>query len=97
LFRESLHYRKQILLFFLVFVLPCVVLVFLTLRMIGQDRELAEKRALDERRRITSEMSQYLYTRLETIKNQEKSAESFLEGYKNPEVVLLALVKRLSF
>jgi len=61
--------------------------------MIGQERELAEKRALDERRRITSEMSQYLYTRLETIKNQEKSAESILEGYINPEVVLLGQVE----
>ncbi len=93
MFKESRHYRKQILLFLLVFVLPSIILVVLSLRMIAQDRELAEKRASDERRRITSEVSQYLYTRLEAIKNQEKSAESFLEGYKNPEVVLLCQVE----
>ncbi len=93
MFKESLHYRKQILLFLLVFVLPSIVLVVLSLRMIGQERELAEKRASDERRRITSEMSEYLFTRLETIKNQEKSAESFSTEYKNPEVVLFGQVE----
>ncbi len=93
MFKESQHYRKQILLFLLVFVLPSIVLVVLSLRMIGQERELAEKRASDERRRISAEVSQFLFARLETIKNQENSAESFLQVYKNPEVVLLGLVK----
>ncbi len=93
MFKESRHYGKQILLFLLVFVLPSIILVVLSLRMIGQERELAEKRASDERRRITSEMSQYLFNRLETIKNQEKSAESFSKGYKNPEVVFLGQVE----
>ena len=91
--KESRKYQKQILLFLLVFVLPCVVLVILSLRMINQGQELAEKRASDERRRITSELSQYLFNRLETIKNQEKSAKSFLDGPKNPEVVLLGQVE----
>ena len=79
--------------FLLVFVLPSIILVVLSLRMIGQERELAEKRVSDERRKITSELSQYLFNRLETIKNQEKSAESFSEGHKNPEVVLLGQVE----
>lgn len=61
--------------------------------MISQERELVEKRASDERRRITSELSQYLFNRLETIKNQEKSAESISEGHKNPEVVFLGQVE----
>jgi signal transduction histidine kinase len=74
-------------------VLPCVVLVILSLRIIDQERELAEKRALDERGRITSEISEYLFNRLETIKNQELNAESLLEGYINPEVVLLGQVE----
>jgi len=91
--KESRKYQKQILLFLLVFVLPCVVLVILSLRMINQEQELTEKRASDERRRITAEMSQYLFNRLETIKNQEKSAEFILEGHKNPEVVLLGQVE----
>lgn len=93
MFKESRHYRKQIFLFLLVFVLPSIILVVLSLRMIGQDRELAEKRASDERRRITSEVSQYLFNRLETIKNQEKNTEFISDGPKNPEVVLLGQVE----
>ncbi|MCJ7582390.1 MAG: hypothetical protein MUP98_17890, partial [Candidatus Aminicenantes bacterium] len=91
--QKSRKYQKQILLFLLVFVLPCVVLVILSLRMINQEQELTEKRASDERRRITSELSQYLFNRLETIKNQEKSADFILEGHKNSEVVLLGQVE----
>lgn len=91
--KKSRNYRKQILLFLLVFVLPCVVLVILSFRMISQERELAEKRASDERRRITVEISQYLFNRLETIKNQEISAESRSDGPKNPEVVLMGHVE----
>ena len=82
--KRSWNYRKQILLFLLVFVLPCVVLVILSLRMIGQERELAEKRASDERGRMTDEMSRQLFNRLESIKDQEKSAESLSDGPKNP-------------
>ena len=90
---ESRKYQKQILLFFLVFVLPCVVLVILSLRMINQEQELAEKRALDERGRIAAEMGQYLFNRLETIKNQETSAGFTMDGPKNPEVMLIGLVE----
>ncbi|MFC2167261.1 tol-pal system YbgF family protein, partial [Acidobacteriota bacterium] len=91
--KESRNYRKQILLFLLVFVLPCVVLVFLSLRIIDQEQELAEKRASDEHRRITAEMSQYLFTKLETIKNQELGADSLLNSHINPEVVLFGQVE----
>ena len=87
--KKSRKYQKKILLFFLVLVVPCVVLVILSFRMINQEQELTEKRASDERRRITAEMSQYLFNRLETIKSQKTSAQFIQDGPKNPEVVLL--------
>ncbi|MFQ5929815.1 MAG: hypothetical protein ACE5MK_08945 [Acidobacteriota bacterium] len=89
-------HRKQVLLFLIAVVLPSLALVALTLRMIGQERELAEKRRAEERRRLASEIGQQLLVRLEKIKLQEVSAlESQVEKhrgwkYVNPEVVLLA-------
>jgi len=86
--KKSQSYRKQILLFLLVFVLPCVVLALLSFRVIRQERELAGKRALDERRRITTEVSQYLFNRLETIKNQLVTMGSRLHWCRFPVVLL---------
>jgi len=61
--------------------------------MIGQERELAEKRVLDERRRMAAELSQVLFSRLEAIKLKEVTSDSISEGYKNPEVVFLGRVE----
>jgi len=91
--KVSRKYQKQILLFSLIFVLPCVVLVGLSLRMIGQERELAQKRVLDERRRIAAEISQHLFNRLEAIKSREVRTPFGLEMAKNPDVVLLGSVE----
>ena len=44
-------HRRQILLFLVAVIVPSVVLVALSLRMIGQERELTEKRLLDEHHR----------------------------------------------
>jgi signal transduction histidine kinase len=60
-------HRRQILLFLLAIILPCVVLVVLGLRMLAQDRELAEKRLADERRDITAQLRQELSARLERL------------------------------
>jgi len=93
-------HSKQILLFLIAVVLPSLVLVALTLRMIGQERELAEKRRAEETRRLASEIGHQLLVRLEKIKLQEVSA---LESrgiklrewkYVNPEVVLVAPVEK---
>ena len=43
-----------------------MVLVAISLRMIGQERELAEKRLSDEQRRRVSDINQQLLTRLES-------------------------------
>lgn len=45
-------HRRQVLLFLVAIILPCAVLVALGLRMVGQERELREKRLADERRVI---------------------------------------------
>jgi len=96
---SSRSHRKQILLFLLAVILPSVVLVVFTLRMISQERELAQKRMLDERRRMGSEIGQHLLVRLEKIKLQESSAAadwtqlSAKRDYVNPEVALIGMVE----
>jgi signal transduction histidine kinase len=68
------HSQKRQIAFFLAAVLlPCSVLVALSLRMITQERELAEKRLADEKRRIADDVRQQLLARLERIKLEETS------------------------
>ena len=50
-----------------------MVLVALSLRMFQQERELAEKRLVEEQRRLTNEIRQQLLGQLERIKLQEVS------------------------
>ncbi|NOR15726.1 MAG: hypothetical protein GQ544_08480, partial [Candidatus Aminicenantes bacterium] len=40
-------HRKQILLFLLAVMLPSLILIFLTIRMIGQEKELTQKRMVE--------------------------------------------------
>ena len=54
----SYTHRRQVPLFLLAIILPCAVLVALGLRMIGQERELAEKRLEDERGRLSGQIRQ---------------------------------------
>jgi signal transduction histidine kinase len=92
-------HRKQILLFLLAVILPSLVLVVFALRMISQEKELAQKRMRDERRRLAGEIGQHLLVRLEKIKLQETSAAadwtqlSAQRDYVNPEVVLIGMVE----
>ncbi len=96
---SSRSHRKQILLFLLAVILPSLVLVIFALRMISQERELAQKRMKDERRRMAGEIGQHLLVRLEKIRLQESSAApnwtqlSAQRDYVNPEVVLIGLVE----
>jgi signal transduction histidine kinase len=92
-------YRKQILLFLIAVLLPSIVLVFLTIRMIGQERELVQNRVSDEKIRMAHDIGQHLLVRLENIKLQERSAVSDEDllpakiSYVNTEVVFIGLVK----
>jgi signal transduction histidine kinase len=95
--RSSGHF-KQIFLFMVAVILPSLVLIVLTLRMISQERELTQKRELDDQRRMAVEIGQHLFIRLEKIKIQEAGAAGRAQGeakrdYANPEVVLVGIVE----
>src|SRR5438132_1497584 len=88
------RHRRQILLFLLAVIVPSMVLVAISLRMIGQERELSEKRQLDEQHRRVRDISQQLLTRLERIKLKEVSAlaqpkQAVAAISDNPEVALV--------
>jgi signal transduction histidine kinase len=86
---------RLVLLFLVAVILPSLVLVLFTLRMIGQERELAEKRLLDDRTRLVAELGRFLLLHLENIKLQETDDASFSSQsrtYRNPEVVLVCRV-----
>lgn len=91
-------HRKQILLFLLAVMLPSLILIFLTVRMISQEKELAQKRMVEESRHIAKEIGQHLLVRLENIKLQGSTAATNWDNlpsiidYENPEVVLLCHV-----
>jgi hypothetical protein len=86
---------RLVLLFLVAVILPSLALVILTLRTIGQERELAEKRLQDDRTRLAAEIGRSLLLRLENIKLQETRAarpQSELRKYENPEVILVCRV-----
>ncbi len=91
-------HRKQVLLFLTAVLLPVIVLVALTLRIVKQERELTLKRVADERRRVAAEIGQDLASRLDKVVRQEASAlmeqpqKLARRDYVNPEVVLIASV-----
>ena len=92
-------HRKQILLFLIAVLLPSIVLVLITIRMVGQERELVQKRTADEKVRMARDIGQHLLVTVENIKLQERSALSDQDSmpakisYVNPEVVLVGLVE----
>jgi signal transduction histidine kinase len=92
-------HRKQIFLFLTAVILPSFILIFLTIRMISQERKLSQIRLIEERQRTAQEISQRFLVRLETIKLQEiqavaNSLQSLSEAnYINNEVAFLGLIK----
>ena len=98
LMRTSDHHR-QVFLFLITIVVPSLVLIILTWHVIAQQRELSEKRLVDERHRITKEISQKLLVKLEDIKLNEVGAgisgikSIGIINYKSGEVILTGLVK----
>jgi signal transduction histidine kinase len=92
----SFAHRRQVLLFLIAVALPCAVLVALGLRIINQERELAVRRAADERRLLTREFRQALLDRLGRVMREETSRtgadpEGLLSTeYSDPAVILVA-------
>ena len=60
-------HRRQIVLFLAAVILPCLVLLAAGLRMVGQQRELAEARVLQERNRVARQLGQDLLVRLNEV------------------------------
>jgi signal transduction histidine kinase len=91
-------HRKQVLLFLIAVLLPVLVLVGLTLRIVKQERELAQKRIADEHRRAVREIGQALASRLDKVTSLEAGAlreqpeKLSRRDYVNPEVILIAKI-----
>jgi signal transduction histidine kinase len=66
-----LRHRKQVFLFLVAVLIPSLTLIFFTQRLLRQDRELAQKRAADERKRLALEIGSELHLRLERTKLEE--------------------------
>jgi len=93
--RTSDH-RRQILLFLGAILVPSLILVLLSLRIISQERELTEKRLAEERRRWLDKVAEEMLAKLEHIKSEEVirltaiSGEPSSRPSPNPAVALLA-------
>jgi hypothetical protein len=88
--------KRQVFLFVTAIVLPAAVLIGLAARIIGQERELAGKRAADDRRNAIEQLRRELAARLEAIKLQEINrlirtpGRGWTDGPENAAVVFLA-------
>ena len=60
--------RRELLLFLVAILTPCLVLVVLSLRILDQERQLEQKRAAEEREQQVAWLSQDLISRLERTK-----------------------------
>jgi hypothetical protein len=85
-------------LFLVAVLLPVMVLVGLTIRMVRQEKELSQKRIADEHRRVAAEIGRALASRLNGLAREEASAFAgqplrlARRDYVNPEVVLIAKI-----
>ena len=87
-------HRRQVLLFLAAVLAPCLLLAGLGLRMIGQERELAEKRRSDDRRLALDRVRQALLARLERIRVEEAGAPGrVLPAGEGRAVALVAWVR----
>jgi hypothetical protein len=90
------RHKRQIFLFLFAILVPAGVLIGLAGRILYQDRELAAKRAVDQRRAAVDQLRRELSSRLEAIKLQEinrlmRSPNSNgARGSENPAVIFTA-------
>ncbi len=95
----TLRHRKQIILFLAAVLVPSLTLVFFTVRIVRQEKELATKRMADVRERRAQEIGRDLLVRLERIIIEEARSEEVLSirpaAYRpsRPEVIFLGLVE----
>jgi len=90
-------HRRQVLLFLAAVILPCAVLLAVGVRMVAQERELAEARLLQERSRVARQLGQDLLVHLKQLWTRSEAAgESTTVPYDPPlisQVVFSAAVR----
>src|SRR5580704_1263839 len=90
------RHKRQIFLFLAAIFVPAGALIGLASRLMYQDRELAAKRAVDQRRAAVDQVRRELSSRLEAIKLQEINrlmrppGPSGARGSENPAVISVA-------
>jgi len=90
------RHRRQILLFLAAILLPATVLIGLAARLMYQDRELAAKRSVDQRRAAVDQLRRELTSRLDALKLEEinrlirQSDAKSAGGSQNPAVIFTA-------
>ncbi|HEX4946493.1 MAG TPA: ATP-binding protein [Blastocatellia bacterium] len=89
--------QRRIVLFVIAIILPSFIVIALGLRLLSQERELAEKRWADERQRLARDLRLELWQRLEQIKEQElrsRAHQTEAAHDENPAVVFLATIEQ---
>jgi tetratricopeptide (TPR) repeat protein len=93
------RHKRQILLFLVAILVPAAVLIGLAGRLVYQDRELAAKRAVDQRRTAVDQLRRELSARLDAITLQEinrlirsRNSEATPDS-SNPAVVFAATIE----
>jgi signal transduction histidine kinase len=87
---RALGPRSQLILFVAAVLVPCAVLIALSLRIVRQDRELQGKRRADERHRIAMQARDALLTALEAIRLGEVTGDLAPgQPYRFPETVFV--------
>ena len=93
------RHQRQFVLFLVAILVPAGALIGLAGRILYQDRELAAKRAVDQRRAAIAQVRRELASRLEAIKLQEinrlmrSSAPNGARGSVNPAVLFTGRVE----
>jgi signal transduction histidine kinase len=93
------RHKRQILLFLVAILVPAGVLIGLAGRIVYQDRELAGKRAVDQRRAAVDQLRRELSSRLEAISLQEINRlirspnPNWASGSGDPAVIFTARVE----
>lgn len=92
-------HRRQVLLFFAAVLLPCLVLIALTLRLASQQKELAQKRAAEDRASAVREIRGQLLSKLEIIKSRglgELAAQRPARWSATPDDASIVLIAPLN-
>ena len=91
---RALGPRSQLVLFAAAVLVPCAVLIALSLRIVGQDRELQVKRRADERHQVAVRARETLLAALETIRVGEATGDLAPgQSYRYPETVFVGWIE----